>query len=478
METFLDILQREHPSWLTGIVFGPQVRLSLPELRRRVPKQYPIRHYPDITHCRQCQFPVPRWDLAYALTEGREPINPRPRDQAQLFRALQKDTIGFLTYSEGCNDDVNKAVWSALGWDPETDVASLLHEYSRYFISDRDADSFAQGLLALERNWDGPLAANEGVPETLRLFQELERAATPQERLNWRFQQALYRAYYDAFLHSRLRYEQGLEARAMERLGRAKQTGSLPAMAEAEAILQEAVTQPAARDLRARVFELAEALFQSIRMQLSVARYQAIAVERGANLDSIDAPLNDRVWLTRRFAEIRRLPEEKDRVRAIDEIVHWTDPGPGGFYDAPGDLMRRPHLITGAGFEGDPGSFESPRLGFTTNLTGRLSWARHAESLYDGPLRMRYTGIDPSASYKLRVLYAGDSPQKRIRLEAGDHIEVHPLMAKPVPPHPLEFDIPAQAISGGALTLTWYAEPGLGGNGRACQVTEVWLMRK
>ena len=52
---------------------------------------------------------------------------------------------------------------------------------------------------------------------------------------------------------------------------------------------------------RARVNELAEALFQSIRMQLSVEKYGAIDVNRGANLDELDVPLNNRVWLKRSF---------------------------------------------------------------------------------------------------------------------------------------------------------------------------------
>ena len=45
-------------------------RMSLPQLRAAVPARYPIRHYPDITHSRQCQYPVPDWDVAYAVTEG------------------------------------------------------------------------------------------------------------------------------------------------------------------------------------------------------------------------------------------------------------------------------------------------------------------------------------------------------------------------------------------------------------------------
>ena len=127
--------------------------MSLPELRDGRSEQYPIRHYPDITHSRQCQYPVPDWDVAYAVTEGRECINPRPLGQATIFRLLQPHTIGFLTYSEGCNDDVNKAVWSGLGWDPETPVIDILRDYAGYFIGDRYRDNFAQGLLALERNW-------------------------------------------------------------------------------------------------------------------------------------------------------------------------------------------------------------------------------------------------------------------------------------------------------------------------------------
>ena len=85
--------------------------------------------------------------------------------------------------------------------------------------------------------------------------------------------------------------------------------------------------------LRGRVNELAEALFQSIGMQLSVEKYQAIDVGRGANLDELDVPLNNRVWLKNRFAELRKLESDAAKLRGIDEIVHWTDPGPGGFYD-------------------------------------------------------------------------------------------------------------------------------------------------
>ena len=103
----------------------------------------------------------------------------------------------------------------------------------------------------------------------------------------------------------------------MARLRQAGDIGSIEAMRAAEAVLNRAVTDRPSTDLRARVFELAEALFQSIRMQLSVDRYQAIAAGRGGNLDLIDIPMNNRMWLEKRFAEARQLPSEHERLKAI-----------------------------------------------------------------------------------------------------------------------------------------------------------------
>jgi len=51
-------------------------------------------------------------------------------------------------------------------------------------------------------------------------------------------------------------------------------------------------------------------------------------------------------------------------------------------------------------------------------------------------------------------------------------------LTRPYPIAPLEFEIPRAAVQRGELTLTWFCEPGLGGNGRGCQVSEVWLLKQ
>ena len=276
MDDFFAILKTE-PTWLEGIVFGPQQRMSLDELRARVPRRYKMRFYPDITHSLESQYPVPDWDYAFPATENREVTNPRPVDEAAIFHRLQPlAETGFLTYSEGCNDDVNKCIWSSLGWDPDQPVIDILRDYSHYFIGSAQAEGFAQGLMALERNWRGPLLTNEGVYATLGQFQDMERTASPAVLENWRFQAALYRAYYDATDRARLLAETQQESRAMDQLRRARQSGRVAAIQAAENEVTPPEAVPAAQ-WRARVFELAEALFQSIHAQLSVSRYKGEA---------------------------------------------------------------------------------------------------------------------------------------------------------------------------------------------------------
>ncbi len=474
MAEFLELV-RSPPDWLAGVVFGPQVRLPLAELRKAVPGRLPIRGYPDITHSRQCQHPVPDWDLAYAVTEGREAINPRPLAMAELVRAYRPDTVGFITYSEGCNDDVNKAVWSALGVDPDADPTEVLRQYGRYFLGDRYAEPLAQTLLGLERNWSGPLLTNGSVETTLSALQALEREAAPADRLNWRFQQALYRGYYDAYVRDRLVQESALQEQAIEALRAAPRVGAEPAMRRASALLERALTEPAGLSRRARVFELGEALYQSVRMQLSVARHQAIAAERGANLDTIDTPLNDRLWINAYFDnEVRTLPDGPARLEALDRLVNRRAVRPGGFYDDPGDPANSPHLVRSPSYSADPLFVEAPFQGFALRPDLPVAWRQYAQTFYDAPLSFRYEGLDPTTRYRVRVVYSGDSPKSQMRLSA-DGREVHPLIDKPDPVAPVAFDVPPEATADGRVTLTWSGTPGRGGNGRGCQVAEVWL---
>jgi hypothetical protein len=120
----------------------------------------------------------------------------------------------------------------------------------------------------------------------------------------------------------------------------------------------------------------------------------------------------------------------------------------------------------------DPAFFASALTHFEDRPQNRKSWWTQGLALYDAPLHLRYTGLDPLARYKVRAVY-GSGP---IRLVANEKMEVHAPLTKTY--QPVEFDLPPEATASGVLNLRWYGQEGRGGAGRGCQVAEVWLIKK
>ncbi len=178
---------------------------------------------------------------------------------------------------------------------------------------------------------------------------------------------------------------------------------------------------------------------------------------------------------------MRQRPDETERLAGIRAILDWTNPGPGGFYD---DLSRpwaQSRLVTGPAFVDDPDFMAGPLRRFPYRKHGgalRRSWRTFTGAWHFNTFAMRYTGLDPAAHYRLRVVYSCLKPHIPMRLTAAGGIEIHPFIARSDPPAPVEFDIPVEAIQGGELTLTWETEHGRGGNPGGAGVSEVWLMKR
>ncbi len=470
-EHFLEFVTEEKPAWLGGLVGGP----SSPPLgptRLALPKPYKLRWYPDITHTVRCQFPVDSFDPAFALTLGREPVNPRPSDYASIFRAYAPHTDGFLTYSDGIHDDVNKAVWSMLGWNPRSDVREMLVEYARFFFGAGAAQEAADALLGLESNWRGSLAANAGVEGVLALWQRLEKRS-PELLKNWRFQVHLMRAYYDAYTRQRLIHETRLERDAMKVLGRAKRMGADRAMQRASQVLRRAETQRVRSGWRKRIEALADAAFKSIGYQTSVERYHGSSAERGCVMDFVDYPLNNRWWLEDEFAEIRKMSDEKEKLARLEVIRKWENPGPGSYYDDIGHVGRSPHVIRGEGTNTDPELWRHENASHSWWDEGksrqRLSWQHHMR----WPVGLAYDGLDPAARYSVRVTGQGESPLR------GDGVRIEPTRSPKEIGAFKEFTVPAELTADGALHLTWDKIDESHLNWRQhSHAAEVWLLKQ
>jgi len=473
---FYEYLRRHEPDWLAGVVWGPGCLHPLRHTREMVPEKYPIRHYPDVTHAKICQFPCPYWDEVWARAYERQPIQPRPTQFAHICNLHSPYTAGAVAYSDGTGDDVNKIVWDAMLWDPQADLREVLRDYGRYFVGPGHADAVADGLLMLERNWVGPAATNRQVAKTLAHWRKMEKRATPREVGSWRFQQGLIRAYADAYVQKRVQQESALLDRAYSELRRAREVGTATALRRAEKILRQANPLTAAPALRERVHELAGMLFESIGMQLSIEKYGASALDRGAQLDNNDAALTDCAWLRLQIPKIRKLSRRAEQLAAIDRIVSWTDPGRGGFYDDLGNRAnaKDPHLVREITWEQDPGvliGVQDSHYGPWFPEAGRLSWAYQAH-VYRPPLRLRYAGLDPHGAYLFRVTCAGRG-RMMLQLYLGGQKVGDPIEFDGREPLVREFEVPASAIAEGRLDAVWDSV-----SGTDVQLAEAWLIKK
>jgi hypothetical protein len=466
---FHEYLSKENPDWFAGLVYSPWAGETCKSARESLPQRFALRMYPDITHSVRCQFTIPDWDQAFACTLDREPPLYRPTQTSQIVKNYLSLTNGAITYSDGVNDDLNKALWSALLWTPDADLHQLLVEYGNLYFGSDIAEKVAEGILAIEKNSQGPLKDNLNVQRTYTLWNTLDQGAKPERKQNWRFQMTLLRACFDLYVQRKLRADLNTEQKVYAAL----LPHSQDAVQAGLQVLKDAEAKQVEPELREKLLSLGQALYDSIGMQLSVKRWGASGEERGAILDHLDTPLANQGWLK---AELTRLSEKRQREEireGIDRIVNWENPGPGGFYDDLGNPQKQPHLVHTKRWAEDPDSMASPRCDFrVTSPTGRQSWNNYAEALYDSPLMLHYDQLDPNAEYSVRVTYSGRF-NPVMTLTANDHYPVHGAVSTTNPPAQQEWQVPKEATASGKLTLMWKRV-----SGRGCQVAEVWLIKR
>jgi hypothetical protein len=202
-----------------------------------------------------------------------------------------------------------------------------------------------------------------------------------------------------------------------------------------------------------------------------VKKYKASGLERGAVLDFLDRPLNNRWWLEDEFRKIQALPE-KDQVRALLVIANWENPGPGSYYDEVGNVGKSVHEMKGEDWRMDPMLRKSLNPGYDFSDNGlsrkRLSWLTNMR----WPMGMEYTTIDTAASYTVRITGTGESLLKiNGQRVAPSHYGREPGDFK-------EFPVPQSLVRTGKLVLTWddINEDFLNWR-KQSRVCEVWLIK-
>ncbi|GBG25674.1 Hypothetical Protein FCC1311_018932 [Hondaea fermentalgiana] len=321
--------------FLNGVVYGPWSCVPIDEFRAQVPSQLPLRNYPDLCHVQTAQMPCFGWDLSFAVTNGRESINPRPREMAAIIAEQAPYTIGCGCYSEGVNDDVNKYVWTALHWGddivgplhgstPEDQLDVMLGQYVALLMEQqRNVEKIKEGIYTLESNWLGDLYTSESIVRSQAIFTQVQSSLAPRHRRNWRLNMLLFRAHHDAFMYTRLCQERSAESAALLAL---EESGSCsnedlekastrlavpyyeppitmssfnsPSTPNPLIVTQLDESSASCTHLYGQLMALAATLYHQIGMQLSTG-YGGQHRQRGAYFDLVWAPLGDVVSMNR-----------------------------------------------------------------------------------------------------------------------------------------------------------------------------------
>ncbi len=473
-----DWLKKHDPrDWLGGLVAGPSSP-PIPETRARLAKHYGLRLYPDINHVVRCQYPVSYWDPAYARTHTREPVTVRPRFQQFIHNAFARYSVGFLAYSDGVHDDVNKSVWSQLAWDPEQSLRTVLADYARLFLSAADATELGDLLLALERNWDGPLELNGGVSTVARRWNDLFTRSGVTGNVNrgesWRWQLLVLRANLDEFTRLRLLRDNALEAEANEAILAHLARGSIDKAVESARSILKRADEPSDEmaSLRARIVQLGEDLWKSIGFQSSVKKYGAATGHRGAVLDYLDVPLSDRWWLEDELDKIASLPEDDARARRLRELATWEDPGEGSFYDDLGHVGRSPRVVFPEAPNAHPIVQRRPNPTFWSRAGGfsrlRQAWLVTLRR----PHKLLYQELDPGATYTFRLTGFGEAKPR------ADGVPLTPTRYGKEEGAIKEFVVPQMLSEDGVVEITFDELDESHLNWRVkSRLAEAWLIR-
>lgn len=395
IDYFYTYLNENNPDWLRGVVSGPSSP-SISGTYHRLPKRYKHRHYPDITHNVRCDYPVVNWDQAFMLTIGREGINPMPNYYAKIHSDYAPFTDGFVSYSDGCHDDVNKVIWSMRGWDIETEPRDIMVDYCRYFLGSEIAETAADGVFGLENNWNGPVKENGGIETTFAFWQKLEKE-NPQLAKNWRWQMCVMRAYYDTYQKRRKIYETGLEKEANKILATANKIGSEKAMQLALKKVNEADTKPVAQNLYAKIVYFGDALFESIGLQTDVEKHKARDAQRGCILQFANYPLNNRWWLEDEFKKIAEMETEEAKLERLDVIRTWENPEKGSYYDNVSNIETGKRVSTTI--------YDACDVAWWDGGTTRK---RLSSQLFQASPIIDYEDLDFNGRYRIRVSGRGD----------------------------------------------------------------------
>jgi hypothetical protein len=199
-----------------------------------------------------------------------------------------------------------------------------------------------------------------------------------------------------------------------------------------------------------------------VGLQTSVPKYQARGYERGAILDFLDYPLNNRWWLEDEFEKIGKMASEEEKIARLELIATWEEPGAGSYYDNISSVSDGPRVVSQTDDAIDYAWWDD---GFSRK---RLS-----TQLFQFSPVLEYKKLDREANYRIRISGYGEA------LLRADDVLLEPSKYEKELETFKEFDVPSALTEDGNLTITFDRPDERHLNWRQySKVMDVWLLRQ
>ncbi len=454
-----------NPRWFEYEGFGP-LGNYLKYMHHELPRTTNIALYTDITHWMQAQFAVPHPDVALAAVYDRRSWNARPRNFHKVATEILHYAIGDMHYSEGMHDDFNKWFWYRMLWNPDQDAESITKEYCRYWFGPDAQDEAAKAIFVMEETLEKPVIDNPGIAKAVDLLRSAG-AKIPENlrKTDYRWRIIFQKALMDRYIQLELQRGRELKEEAghiLEQLDASKE----PAADAAKAL--KALEQPLETDDMKKVIEDAKRLGEESN---TIIGYREPAPFIVGGLD-----LTETGWWRKVLQQALTDANDAKIRNTAKMILHYDDPGPGGFYDDVGWPSESAHLVHGEALWGFM-PFAGPAKYSHYNLA-------YAFGKDDPGVAFAYEGLDPNAEYVVRVCVGGhldeEAPAlKGIQLMEGleaDGEVISDGFSVPIGDTAFhEFDLPQKITQDGKLRISLTRKSDII---PVTALSEIWLMQK
>jgi hypothetical protein len=489
-QAIFDYLNSQDSSWLYAIRYGPGADEMQTYIRGPVnPRWFEyegfgalgnylkymhhelsqttnIALYTDITHWMQAQFAVPHPDVALAAVYDRRSWNARPRNFHKVGREILHYAIGDMHYSEGMHDDFNKWFWYRLLWNPNQDAESITKEYCRYWFGPEAQDEAAEAIFLMEETLEKPVIDNPGISKAVELLQSAGKKI-PENLLkaDYRWRIILQKALMDRYIQ--LELQRGRELK--------EEAGRL--LAQTDASKEPGAEMSKALNVLEQPLETAEmktVMDQSVKLgeeSNGIIGYREPACFIVGKLD-----LTEIGWWKKTLTEALAANDEARVRNAARMVLHYEDPGPGGFYDDVGWPSESEHLVHGEALWGfmpfpGPAKLSHYNLAYTFGAGDR-------------GVTFAYDGLDASAQYVVRLSVGGPLDDEAPALQGvklAEGLEADGEVISDGFPVPMgevalyEFDLPQKVTADGILQISLTRKSDIIPVTGLC---EIWLMHK